>query len=480
MTPGRLGPLLVLLLACGPSGPGKSPQRKDAGVADPAPRDAPAALAPLALGMPDLASFGYRARTGHAAFKLARDGEAAGDWAAVVSRCREALAADPEHLDAAYLLAVALAKTNAGAEAIVAPLAKAVAGDFAKWGAASLEQPALQPFLATPLGRAWRRRVEEERPAFLAALGRSLVVTAAGDLFAYDLETARWYRLTRTGGAVVAALHVRSQQRLVYVTREKVTEQATSRTRIGIGLVEIAAGRTRRAIEVGEVAATAALRIGYSTKKPPGFIVRAGKLAKAAWRLVEEPRLSLERVPAKARPDVPAYLADRIRMDVIGRSVRIDRVAVEDVIADWDDSSLASAIKIGRSKRVVTVPSPGLIDGDTATWSTDRTQLAFVAQLSDECARGVATGAAFVADAATGSVRELERATGGIAIEWVAERRLAIAGDRGVSIVDLGGGDPIVLGRADGLVTPRRMPTCAVPAEPPDAEPEPDPDVGGA
>src|SRR6185369_8041439 len=115
--------------------------------------------------------------------------------------------------------------------------------------------------------------------------------------------------------------------------------------------------------------------------------------------------------------DTPAYLADMMRMDVTGRTARIDRTAVANVSADWDDSSLASAIKIGRSKKVVTVPSPGLIDGDTATWSTDNTQLAFVAQLSDSCAPNVATAAAFVADGATGSVHELERALGGIAVE---------------------------------------------------------------
>ena len=47
--------------------------------------------------------------------------------------------------------------------------------------------------------------------------------------------------------------------------------------------------------------------------------------------------------------------------------------------------------------------------------------------------------AAYVADGATGAVRELERAIGGIAIEWYGERTLAIAGDHGVSLVALDG-----------------------------------------
>jgi hypothetical protein len=447
-------PLLVFLVACG-RGAGTSEnsvRREDGGVTR---ADASVALPPLSLGVRDLASFGYRARAGHAAFQLARQSEAQGDWSAVAVRCREALAADPDHLDAAYLYAVALAKTGAGAEQILPPLMKAVAADYAKWGQASLEQPALQPFLATTLGQAWRQRVEQDRQPFIAALARSLIVTSQHDLYAFDGQAQRWYRLTRTGGAVIATLFVRSQHELAYVTREKISDNGKHRTKVGVGVVDLAIGRTRRSIEAP---AGKTLRIGYSTKKPPGFIVRVGK---DAWRLVEAGKLAFERVPANAKADAPAYLADMIRMDVTGHSVRIDRPAVANVVADWDDSSLASAIKIGRSKKVVTVPSPGLIDGDTATWSSDGTQLAFVAQLSDTCAPNVATAAAFVADGATGSVRELERATGGIAIEWYGERTLAIAGDHGISIHALDGGAPQLLAGADGLVTPRRKPTCS-------------------
>ncbi|HEY5948834.1 MAG TPA: hypothetical protein VIV40_25260, partial [Kofleriaceae bacterium] len=374
----RLSPLLVYLAACGHPGSSENVvQRRDDASARPG--DASAALSPLQLGMPEVAAFAYRTRAGQAAFNLARGAEAAGDWTVVAARCREALAADPNHLDAAYLLAVALAKTGGGAEQILAPLTKAVAADYAKWGSASLEQPALQPFLATSIGGAWRQRVETDRQAFVAALARSLIVMSHDDLYAYDGQQTRWYRLTRTGGAVVATLHVHSQKKIAYVTREKIKDSGKPRTKVAIGVVDLATGRTRRSIALPDsVPASATLRIGYAEKKTPGFIVRVGK---DTWRLVENGKLSFEPVSAAAHADAPAYLADMIRMDVRGRTARIDRTAVANVAADWDDSSLASAIKIGRSKKVVTVPSPGLIDGDTASWSTDGTQLAFVAQL---------------------------------------------------------------------------------------------------
>ena len=86
---------------------------------------------------------------------------------------------------------------------------------------------------------------------------------------------------------------------------------------------------------------------------------------------------------------------------------------------------------------------------------------AFVAQLDDTCAPGAATAAAFVADAATGSVTELERAIGGIAVEWYADGKLAIAGDHGVTIVPLDGSSPTPLADADGLASPRRKPQCS-------------------
>ncbi|HEY6177312.1 MAG TPA: hypothetical protein VIX73_22805, partial [Kofleriaceae bacterium] len=113
------------------------------------------------------------------------------------------------------------------------------------------------------------------------------------------------------------------------------------------------------------------------------------------------------------------------------------------------------------SNRVVSVPSPGLIDGNTAAWSPDRVHVAFVAQLDDHCAAGAVNTAAFVADASTGATRELERAAGGIALEWLADRKLAIAGDRGVAIHSLdGGAAPILIDGAGGLIIPRERPRC--------------------
>ncbi len=449
----KLGIALIVAAAaaCGHGGSSASPPpaRHDAAPS----RDALVEISTRPLGLPSLADFGWRKRAGQPAFRAARKAEDREDWPGALASAREALAADPGHLEAAWLCAVALAKTGK-LDDVLAPLELAAAGDFGKWALASLEQPALQPWLETPTGQAWRRRVDDDRPAYAAALARSTVVSAGGELFAFDPEGARWYRLTRTYGAVVAALA--APHHLAYVTRTK--KKGAKDARVAVGLVDLATGRSTRAIDVG----APPFSIAYSTARPAGFWIGTG----TTWRQLDDDGKLHPLPPKTARPPGPW-------LEVLAHTARLHRLPIANVSADWDDQSLASAMRVGTSNRVVAAPSPGLIDGNTLTWSADRAQLAFVAQLDDHCTPGTPSAAAFVADAATGTVRELERAEHGLAIEWLSDRRLAVAGDHGVSILDLSGGRPVVLEGADGLVSPRRKPKCvAEPAEEPAEEEE--------
>jgi hypothetical protein len=173
----RPGVVLVIALAslgCGSrASPPPPPENKDAGAID-----AAIQLDGAALGLPDLTSYRWRKRGGQPAFRIAFRAEGRGDWSEVVTTCKQALAADPGHLEAAWLYAVGLAKLGR-TDQVLAPLQRAAAGDFVKWGQASLDLPALQAFLATPVGAAWRRRVEQDRKRFADAIARALLVTAA-------------------------------------------------------------------------------------------------------------------------------------------------------------------------------------------------------------------------------------------------------------------------------------------------------------
>jgi hypothetical protein len=449
----RVALLACVLVACGRGE--TTPKKDDAGVirGDSA---APVVVDALPLGLPDLEAYGWRKRGGHLAFRTAREAEARQDWAAVVTTCKQALAADPGHLEASWLLAAALGRQGQHAE-LLAPLQRAVAGDFGKWGHASLELPALQAFLATRTGEAWKTRVEHDRQTYLAALGRALIVERDGDLFAFDPEAKRWHRLTRTFGAVVGALRVPAAQKLVYVTRTK--------KQFAIGTVDFTRGRTFNPIAVGT---GKPITVAYQTKTNPGVWI--GQDRQKSWQRLDDTFKVTPLPPKTARPP-GAYL------EVRGRKAKLRALPLANVTADWDGHGLASAIRIGRSNRIVTVPSPGLIDGNSAVWSPDRARLAFVAQLDDLCTPDTISSAAFIADAATGKLTELERAAKGLAVEWVSDRELAIAGDKGVAIYDLEAGTSAVVEGANGLVAPRQRPKCTA-AEPEPAEPaDPEPDV---
>jgi len=446
--------------ACSSSKPAAPPERRDGGSTDAQVVEIPA----RPLGMPDLAAYGWRKRGGHPGYQRARAAEAKKDWQAVATACQQALGADPGHLEAAYLLAAALG--NLGRQdAVLAPLQLAATGDFGKWGPASLELPELAGFFATPLGQAWQRRVEQDRGAYISALARSLIVGADGDLFAYDAESTRWYRITRTFGAVVGALRL-TPTRIAYVTRQRPRGKRTGFT-LAIGTIDLATGRTSRAIELGT---RGPITLAYSARQAPGVWIGVGAPPTMSWRRFDDD-YKLSNLPTKTvRPGGPW-------LEVKGKRARLHALPVAGVTADWDDKGLASAVRIGKSSRVITVPSPGLIDGNTVTWSPDRSHLAFVAQLDDQCAKGAQNAAAFVADTTTGAVHELERAADGLAVEWLDDRRLAVAGDQGVTLVDLDGKPPLSLAGADGLLAPRHHPTCT-PPDPPDVEVEPtDPDV---
>ncbi len=398
--------------------------------------DARLEVPPRPLGLPDLAAWRWPERAGHGHVKTARGAESVGDWSEVEAACERALGQDPSHLEASWLLAIAKAKLGKLDE-VLAPLQIAAAGDFSKWGAGSLERPAFEPFLASPIGEAWRRRVDEDRATYVDGIGRSLVVRAAGDLYAWDPTSTRWFRLTRTNGRVVAAL--RSPGALWYVVRG------------GVGVVDLTVGKTYRPLAVG----------GGDLELAAGW-VKTGTQVLRHTKERTEPLVKKER----KRPVGP-WLAL-----TAGRPV-LHAKPLDGIAADWDERGFASAVRISRTNRVLT--APGQIDGASLVWSADRTRLAFVAELVDDCAPGESAIGAFVADAATGSITKLGAAAKGIAIEWVDETRVAIAADDGVAVVALDGTAQPLVGATD-LVTPRRLPSCAevVVAEPtPAGEPDP-------
>src|SRR5437868_4798103 len=145
--------VVALVVSCGGQGTASPPEKRDAAVTSEA---KPVQIPARPLGLTGASAFGWRKGAGQPAFRDARRAEDKGNWAAVATACKKALAADPGHLEAAWLLAAAQGGLGKPDE-VLEPLLVAEAGDFGKWGPASLELPELRAFLATPTGQAWKK-----------------------------------------------------------------------------------------------------------------------------------------------------------------------------------------------------------------------------------------------------------------------------------------------------------------------------------
>jgi len=388
---------------------------------------------PLPLGKAEVDEFGYRRGPGRGEFdravqieKRARD---ASDWREVVAACRSALAADPGHLDASWLLAAALARLGEH-DAILEPLSTAVAGDWAKWGERSLALPLFRDFLASPSGEAWRQLAEQYRAAFAQSARRALVVLAH-ELYGWDPETGRWLRLTRTSGTVVAALPGPQASGLIaYVAYRDLARPGDQRgavARPGVAVVELASGKASREIgfdEVGE------LRLAWRPGQPgdaPAIAVAIDRGRERGVWLLEWEHGHRKHPAAKTKVTL-----DPDQLIVARGRVQHHRAPVPGVTADWDDDGLASAIRLDATRKTVSPPEGLLVDGHELVWSADRSRLALVAARDGDCA---AAEAVFVVDAATGKLRRIGDAPAP-APAWVDDRRLAYTAGDHVVIVD--------------------------------------------
>src|SRR5262249_40271912 len=160
------------------------------------------------------------------------------------------------------------------------------------------------------------------------ALARSFVVNASGDLYAYD--NARWYRLTRTSGAVVGALAAPAAHQIAYLTYENTKRGRTDK----IGIVDLARGRGPNPARihrcsmldcVGKCALP--IELAFSTGKQPGFWLQA--CAPARWRQLDDDAAAHD-LPVKSARPAGAWLETK------RRTVRLHRLPVANVSADWD------------------------------------------------------------------------------------------------------------------------------------------------
>lgn len=204
----------------------------------PAPAPLPPAE-PLPLGMPSLDAYAYNRGPGRSAFVRAIEAERALQWAEAAALSQGALDADPQHLEAWWVVATSLARQGAH-DRVLAPLSAAVAGDWLRWGERSLEDEALAGFLPTAHGARYRALAEVYRERYHQAVtGGVLVVGRRGkpwyprrtgevvinhrsEIYAYNLAQRRYVRVSRTDGALVGFVRAPVGAALVYASYRRI------------------------------------------------------------------------------------------------------------------------------------------------------------------------------------------------------------------------------------------------------------------
>ena len=435
------------------------------------------------LGTGALEGYAWRRGPGKARFAEALAAEKRGDLTTVERACAAALAADPGHLEAAWMLAIARVRLGKLDE-VLAPLEIAGAGDWAKWGERSLELAVLEPFRQTPAGKGWVRAADGYRQALAAALADSVIVVgrtqpfrpprATGDVKleqraeAYAVSGGRWIRLTRTGGALAGALAAPGRGQLAYASyRDVARGGGKARIReLRLGVVDLGSGRAGRELVLGDVAqATLAWAVGKG-----------------------EPALVVELVPARGKAELFELDADTgERTERSGGLPRGDalrvrplsaerrRLPAPGVTADWDDAGTASAVRLDRSRKVVTPPEGAMIDGHSLTWSPDQARLAFASVAEDPCGdAGAREVSLYVVDAGSGRLRELAHGDRVPSPVWVGATRLAFVAGDDVRVIDVADNEDVVRLSGGGGVTTGVLGEarpCAVETDGPFADP---------
>lgn len=186
------------------------------------------------MGAEKVSLFNYEYGKGKGAYKKVAKAKKTGDWAAVKSACEKAIGKDPWHLHAHFSLAQALVQQGE-MEAAVGHLDTALAGDWQRWGPWIEQNEHLKPLWGTDSGDkikalalaysdefmqrvktgVWMlgQRTRYKRPA---KIGKQWSSTR-GEIYAYDLETKRFLRITHTRERVAGWVRSPSGDEIAWV-----------------------------------------------------------------------------------------------------------------------------------------------------------------------------------------------------------------------------------------------------------------------
>jgi hypothetical protein len=435
--------LVGLGLGCGNKSAPPPKVKEDAGTG---PTAAP--LAMPVLGVDQIKRFNFLYDAGAPAHDKALAAYRKKDWPTVRTQTEAALGKDAMHLGAHRLLAAALAQTGEPAAA-VDHLVTAIAADYYQY-APTLADDDLKSFMASPHGQsvaALTAKIHDEYGKRIAGalwlVGRRSAFrwpkelgvqpsTSRGELYAFDRETKRFFRLTHTDHEVAGFVRPAAGSEVALLGFDKIDRPRTDDTapQLARPWIQIYDTTTWKP-STPRIALPAAreVTLGYGAGDQ---VLVSTAAATGRWTTGEPAISSVDKATGKLTKVASALPATRIVLSLDeGHVVRLP----DGVVAAWaGDPPVAPSLKTANGA-AIQVPESGAASQATVAMSPNAAHVAF-ATAADPCAKDAAPSL-YVADARTGTYKHLLSAKSRFPTRWLDANVLAYEdGDGAIRLWD--------------------------------------------
>jgi hypothetical protein len=437
--------VLVLVLcggACGKGGNKKS-ARHDSGPTAPV-------VTPLALpvlGVERVTRFNFLYEGGRSAYDKAEAAAKKQDWAEVRKQAEAALQKDANHYDAHRLLAIALAQAGEHAAA-VDHLVTGIAADYYLYGPLFAKEPLLQAFRATQHGQDLARLAGQIRDEYGKRIATSLwfigrrsafhydkdgvqTLTSRGEIYAYDRETKRYYRLTHTNHQVAGFVRAKGGNEIAVLGFDKGDHPKDGPPLFARAWIQTF-DTTTWASTMNKITFGPARAIGTGYGEGDQLLVGQAPAADR-WTLGEWAVSSVDRTTAKLTKVGSPLPASHIELTLDEGRVVLPGTG-DGVTATWagDPARTAQLAIAGTS---IPVPESGQAARETLAVAPGGAYLAFATAV-DPCAKDAAPSL-YVATAKTGALKHLLTAKSRFATRWIDANTLAYEdGDSAIRLWD--------------------------------------------
>jgi hypothetical protein len=378
-------------------------------------------------------------------------------WPELAAACEATIAADPNHMDAHWWLAIAYAQDDKTYAKVGPELSIALAGDWLRWGPRLDKIPELAAYLKSPAGEETKKLNAQLRTAVLEFVKKNVLVvghrtryrapdkggvhydSTRAELFAFDPTGNRYVAITHTGFTVAGVLPGAAPDTVVYLSWNRVklpekdapADMPTTIVEARVGVVDLATPETvYKEVTLKEDARAIAVQYDVGDK----LVATVYAPGKGRWELGAPKTFALDTVSGEAKPAKDPSPDAGARLLVSYEEVTLSRGGdVDGVEADFrPPADAASAFKLKQSQKTVTLPGGESAVRGSFVWSPAKGRLAF-ATAGDPCAAKPADqqSSLYVVEAATGKLKHVDSGISSYGVKWLGEDSLIYEDDKG-------------------------------------------------